>query len=219
MSLSALAGLSLLILGESHLAATGSLIEALHDDLIKQGAQVHSIGACGAGAQDWLVKKKVDCGGDRVGKGKPVIRGADATTFPVGELIAADKPDVVVVIIGDTMAAYDKTAFPKTWAWQGVTALTRAIAATHTRCVWVGPPWGKAGGRYNKNDERVRLMSTFLATNVAPCNYVDSLKFSKPGEWKTTDGQHFTATGYKAWGAAITQALADTPAVKEAHAK
>ncbi|GAA0509204.1 SGNH/GDSL hydrolase family protein [Pigmentiphaga sp. GD03639] len=219
MSLSILAGLSLLILGESHLTITGSLIDALHDDLTRQGAKVHSIGACGASAQDWLVQKKVDCGADRVGKGRPVIRGADASTTPISTLIAADKPDVVVIIIGDTMASYDKSAFPKTWAWQSVTSLTKAIADTHTRCVWVGPPWGTPGGKYKKNDARVQLMSRFLATNVAPCDYVDSLKFSKPGEWKTVDGQHFTVAGYKAWGSAITQALANSPALKEAHGK
>ncbi|VCU70683.1 hypothetical protein PIGHUM_02759 [Pigmentiphaga humi] len=219
MSLSALAGLSLLVLGESHLTITGSLIDTLHDDLTAQGAIVHSIGACGASAQDWMVKKPLDCGADRVGKGKPVIRGRDATTTPIGELIAAEKPDVVVVIIGDTMASYDKSAFPKTWAWQTVTALTKAIAATRTRCVWVGPPWGTPGGKYQKNDTRVKIMSGFLASNVSPCDYVDSLTFSKPGEWKTTDGQHFTVAGYKAWATAITQALANTPAVKETAKK
>ncbi len=211
----ALAGLSILILGESHLTITGSLIDSLHDELNKRGAIVHSIGACGASAQDWLVKKSVDCGADRIGKNKPVIRGRDATTQPIGQLIAAEKPNLVVVVIGDTMASYDKSAFPKAWAWQSVTSLTKAIAATHTRCMWVGPPWGTPGGKYNKNDTRVKIMSNFLASNVAPCTYIDSLAFSKPGQWATTDGQHFTVAGYKAWGQSIAKAISDANVMAE----
>jgi hypothetical protein len=214
MALSVLAGLSILVLGESHLTISGSLIESLHDELNKQGAAVHSIGACGASAQDWLVKKTVDCGADRVGTGKAVVRGPDATTTPISQLIATDKPDLVVLVIGDTMASYDKEAFPKTWAWQSVTNLTKAIAATNTRCIWVGPPWGTPGGKYKKNDVRVQLMSRFLSTNVAPCDYVDSLDFSKPGQWTTTDGQHFTVAGYKSWGAAIAKAIAASDSAK-----
>lgn len=214
MILSVVASLSILVLGESHMVHTNSLVDTLHDELLSQGATVHSIGACGASAQDWMVKKSVDCGADRVGKAKPVIRGRDFTTTPIKQLIATDKPDLVVVVIGDTMASYDKEAFPKTWAWQTVTALTKEISATGTRCAWVGPPWGTPGGPYKKNDTRVQIMSNFLASNVAPCAYIDSLKFSKPGEWSTTDGQHFTVVGYKAWGKAIAKAISALPAAQ-----
>jgi lysophospholipase L1-like esterase len=55
-------------------------------------------------------------------------------------------------------------------------------------------------------------MSQFLAANVAPCTYIDSLTLSKPGQWITTDGQHFTVAGYQAWGTAIGSALAKLPA-------
>jgi len=129
-------------------------------------------------------------------------------------LIAKNKPDVVVLVIGDTMASYDKPAFPKAWAWQSVTNLTKAISATGTKCVWVGPAWGKEGGMYKKNDARTQLMSKFLAANVAPCSYIDSLSLSKPGQWVTTDGQHFTVAGYKAWGGAIAEAMSKLPADK-----
>jgi hypothetical protein len=216
MALSLLAGLSILVLGESHMTLPDSLVVTLHNELVSQGATVHSIGACGASPQDWLVQKTVDCGADRVGKAPATVRGRDATTTPITELIAREKPNLVVLVIGDTMASYDKDAFPKTWAWQSVTSLTKAIAATKTQCVWVGPAWGTPGGQYKKNDTRTQLMSNFLAANVAPCSYVDSLTFSKPGEWKTTDGQHLTVTGYKAWGAAIAKAVAASNAVKSA---
>jgi len=209
---SVLAGLTILVLGESHMSLANHLTEPLDANLTRQGAIVHSIGACGASAGDWLITKKVDCGAEQRGTGKIEIKGRDATTTPIGQLIAKDKPDVVVVIIGDTMASYDKPSFPRAWAWESVTSLTKAIAATGTKCVWVGPAWGKAGGMYHKNDARTELMSDFLANNVAPCTYIDSLKFSKPGQWITTDGQHFTVAGYKSWANAIGDALGKLPA-------
>jgi hypothetical protein len=208
---SVLAGLTILVLGESHMSLADHLTEPLDANLTRQGAVVHSIGACGASAADWLITKKVDCGAEQRGTGKIQIKGRDATTTPIGDLIAKDKPDLVVLVIGDTMASYDKPDFPKAWAWQSVTSLTKAIKATGTKCAWVGPAWGKAGGMYKKNDPRTELMSHFLASNVAPCTYIDSLAFSKPGQWVTTDGQHFTVAGYQSWGNAIGDALGKLP--------
>lgn len=212
MPVSAIAGLTMLVLGESHMSFPDSLLNPLQDNLTKQGAVVHSIGACGAGAADWVVPKKVECGGERTPTGKAVIYGKNGmSTTPIQELIAKDKPDVVVLIIGDTMGSYANPVFPKAWAWKSVTSLTKAITDTGTKCVWVGPPWGKVGSQYKKDDTRTKLMSSFLASNVAPCTYIDSLTFSKPGEWITTDGQHFTIDGYQKWAKAIGTALGDLP--------
>jgi len=205
---SVLAGLTLLVLGESHMT---DLMGPLNANLVQQGASVHSIGACGAHPADWLTTKQVECGSEQTNNEKIKIKGRDATTTPVTDLIGKYKPDLIVIIIGDTMASYDKPAFPKVWAWQNLTSLTKAIAATGTKCAWVGPAWGKEGGMYKKNDARTQLMSQFLSVNVAPCTYIDSLKFSKPGQWVTTDGQHFTAAGYQAWGNAISEALGKLP--------
>ena len=54
-----------------------------------------------------------------------------ASTTPK-ELIAKDKPDLVLIVIGDTMAGYDKPSFPKAWIWQQTTSLTKVIGATGT---------------------------------------------------------------------------------------
>lgn len=215
MSASALAGLALLVIGESHMSLSGQLIDTLHDDLTRRGAVVTSIGACGASAEEWLKTVSKGCGAERIGKGKAVIKGRDTKTTPIDQLITKTKPDVVVVVIGDTMASYDKPVFPRTWAWQGITGLTKAIAATGKACIWVGPPYGTPGGQYHKTDARVQQMSKFLATNVAPCEYIDSTTFSKPGEWATIDGQHFNRAGYKAWGDAIGRAIADSSTAKK----
>lgn len=210
-----LAGLSILIIGDSHLATPNYLISTLHDDLSKRGAVVHTLGICGTNAGDWLKVTPGTCGGaERIGTGKVTLLGSNAATRPVSQLIEQEKPGLVVVVMGDTMAAYDKPNFPKTWAWQQVTGLTGAIAATGTKCVWVGPAWGSEGGKYGKTYARAELMSTFLAANAAPCSYVDSLKLSPKGQWATIDGQHLTTTGYQQWGAAIGKAISTLPAVK-----
>lgn len=217
MATSVLAGLTILMIGDSHLATPDYLIKSLHDNLVQQGAQVHSLGICGANAGDWLKVTAGTCGGaERRGSDKPVVLGGKAATQPISALIAADKPDIVLVVMGDTMASYTKPAFPKAWLWQQTKDFTKAIAATGSKCVWVGPNWGSEGGKYGKTYARVKLTSDFLASNVAPCDYVDSLKFSKQGEWATVDGQHLTAPGYLAWSKKISEALVQTPVVKGA---
>lgn len=220
MLTSVLAGLSILIIGDSHLTTPHYLIESLHMGLVEQGAKVHTLGVCGTNAGDWLQAVPGTCGAaERVGAEKTKLLGRNGPTRPIGGLLAAEKPDLLVIVMGDAMAGYDKPAFPKAWAWQQIGGLTKAIGKTGTACVWVGPAWGTEGGKYKKTFARVEQMSAFLASNVAPCDYIDSLKFSKPGEWATTDGQHFTASGYQAWGKAITKAIAAAPTVKALEKK
>lgn len=203
-----LAGLTVLVLGESHMSMNDHLISTLPDNLVMQGAHVYSYGACGASAGDWLTSKSVPCSGFRVDDGTVKERPADiARTQPVGTLIDKHHPNLIVLVIGDTMASYGTTPMPKSWIWQGVSSLTKEIKSHGTRCVWVGPPWGKDGGKYKKTDERVKEFSDYLSTLVAPCTYVDSLTFSKPGEWNTLDGQHFDKAGYEKWGKSITDAI------------
>ena len=67
----------------------------------------------------------------------------------------------------DIMGSYDNPAFPKAWAWQGGSSLVKAIAATKTTCVWVGPAYGKAGGQYNKQDDRVERAARFASNPKA----------------------------------------------------
>lgn len=220
MLTSALAGLTILMIGDSHLTTPNYLIESLHMNLVRAGAQVHTLGVCGTNAADWLKTVPGTCGSaERVGDGQVKLLGRTAPTTPIAELLAKDKPDLLIVVMGDAMAGYDKAVFPKAWIWQQVTALTKAVSKTQTACAWVGPAWGTEGGKYEKTYARVKQVSSFLKNNVAPCDYIDSLTLSKPGEWATTDGQHFTASGYQAWGDAITKTLGSMPVVQGLKSK
>jgi hypothetical protein len=204
-----LAGLAILVIGDSHMVTRDYLITTLHDDLLAQGATVDTYGMCGANAADWVYPATVSCGrAERHGKEGPKIdRDASIPTYTIDSLIAKSHPNLVVIEMGDTMAGYGQHDFPQAWIYQQVHALTGRIAAQNIPCVWVGPPWGSEGSTFHKTFDRVKEMSTFLSTAVAPCRFIDSTQFSQPGQWPTIDGQHLTNAGYRAWGEDITRSL------------
>jgi len=111
----AIAGLSILIIGDSHLSQPSYLMSSLHDDLQRQGAKVHSIGVCGVQPYDWTVSKPGSCGSaERIGNKPAVVSpGNRAKTTAVAQLIKAEHPDLVLIVLGDTMAA---TAISG-WGW------------------------------------------------------------------------------------------------------
>ena len=211
-----LAGVAFLIIGDSHFVTKNYLINTLQDGLLKQGAKVETFGACGVPAGAWVAPRLVQCGvAQRIGNG-PVNedRTPKAMSWSVDALIDQYKPNVVVVGIGDTMAGYNQREMPRQWIEQNVQELTARIKAHNLPCLWIGPGWGTEGGPYSKTYARVKELSDFLAATVTPCTYVDSLALSKPGEWPTFDGQHYTGVGYQKWGAALTQAIAQTATVR-----
>jgi hypothetical protein len=205
----ALAGLVILVLGDSHMAGRDYLISSLHDSLTNAGAIVHSYGMCGASADAWINKTTVSCGrGERHEKAAPITdSGKQAYTWTINELLAKHHPNLVIVESADAMAGYGSAQMPKPWIYEQVRALSGRIKADNAACVWVGPIWGNANSPYHKDEARVQEMSQFLAQSVAPCSYVDSTRFAKPGEWPTTDGQHLTPAGYRSWGQDIADAV------------
>ena len=211
-----LAGLTILIVGDSHLATGGYLITTLHDDLKDRGAVVYSYGACGLSSAAWVKETRSPCGSaQRLADGKVNLdKPENAKTHPLGDLVASHRPDLVVVVNGDTMAAYTNPELPKTWIWKEVSTLTKDIKKLGVSCVWVGPAWGSESGKYGKTFSRVKDMSAYLSGIVAPCTYIDSLTMSKPGEWGTIDGQHLTSSGYASWGKAIGDSISAPEVLK-----
>ncbi len=199
-----LAGLTVLMLGDSHFATPGYLITTLQDALISQGAKVTTEAACGAPTSVWVTDGHSTCGtAERVQSG-PIKLGKATTPLPTFEqLIQTVRPNLIIVGGGDTMAGYAQKELPVQYLQESVTALTRRIQAVGIPCVWIGPGWGTEGGPYFKTYARAAELSDYLATHVQPCRYIDSQKFAKPGEWHTFDGQHYTLPGYQKWGTAI----------------
>jgi hypothetical protein len=205
----ALAGLVILIIGDSHLAAKDFLLASLHNDLEAQGASVQSYGVCGSSPQDWVVASTLPCGrGERHDTEDPVIEPGNAKVWSLEELIGRHRPDLLIVELGDNMGGYGVLPeLPRDWVDQQVHQLLVPIKADRLPCLWVGPPWGTEGGASKKTFARVEELSHELATVVAPCHYVDSLKFSEPGAWQTFDGEHLKPDSYQVWGDDITGAV------------
>lgn len=213
---SVLAGLSLLIVGDSHWAGQNALVATMHDQLIRRGARVASFGACGSPASVWVAARAPVCGlASRIQGGPISMRtGASAVTTPLEELVRRHQPSMIVVSIADTMGGYGQRRMPRDWIREEVTALTARLRAVGLPCVWIGPSWGTEGGPYLKTFDQVRELSEYLATLVSPCTYLDSTKLSRPGEWPTFDGQHYTVPGYRAYGAALATHFAQMPEVR-----
>ena len=206
-----LAGLTVLMIGDSHMATRDYLITTLHDDLMQQGAKVYSFGSCGTPASAWMKAGKPECGSAFRLDNAPVRerRGDASYTKSLPELVNEYHPNLIVVINGDTMAGYKSGVMPRPWIRDEVSSLTREIKASGAKCVWVGPAWGSEGGKYGKTFARTKEVSDYLADIVSPCVYISSLNMEKPGEWATLpgDGQHYMNAGYQAWGNAITQQI------------
>ena len=157
-----LAGLVVLVIGDSHMVTSDYLITTLHDDLIEQGATVNSYGMCGdqrrrLGLPDHGVVRQGRTprqGGPMIDRKPRVRRPGRSTT-----LIAKHHPNLVVIEMGDTMAGYGQADFPRAWIYQQVHALTRRHRGAQHACVWVGPPWGNEGSSYHKTFDRVKEMS------------------------------------------------------------
>jgi hypothetical protein len=208
----ALAGLVILVIGDSHMAGVGAnkgyLLTNLHDELQAEGAVVHSYGMCGAQAADWVNRSTTPCVGEHHEKSPPTFEASKVHgTWNVGELIDRHRPNLVVIELGEAMAAYDSPALPKPWVYNQVRLLTGAVRAKNVACSWVGPIWGPEGPPWNKSAARVRELSQLLSESVAPCGYIDSTKFAQPGQWPTTDGLHLNPAGYQGWAQGITGAI------------
>jgi hypothetical protein len=198
--------LVILVIGDSHMF---NLMSPLHSELENAGATVHSYAMCGATAQDWLSRATLACGrGERHEKGPPVIDYKNLLpTYLLSDLIARNHPNLIVVELGDVMEGYSSGAPDRAWIHQQVTTLTGKIAAAHISCIWVGPTWGQDKPPYNKTEPGVRAIAGLLSQSVAPCSYIDSTAFARPGEWPTKDGSHLMPDGYRKWSQDIVNAI------------
>lgn len=204
-----LAGLIVLMIGDSHFTYQGALVTTLQDLLVTQGAKVTTYGACGAPASVWANSGIATCGfAERVQFGPIKINHDPAAPVPAATtLINSVHPNLIVVSLGDTMAHYPDPTFPTSLVSADIATLTTRLRAANIPCIWVGPGWGTEGGPYFKTFARSKQMSQLLAQSVAPCQYVDSQSLSEPGAWPTSDGMHYTGQGYQKWAFAIDAAI------------
>lgn len=206
----ALAGLAILVIGDSHVAAMGYFNNLLHEGLVAQGATVDTFGVCNSLPDDWITPNQIVCGRGERHNTSPAQLGSGSALrgWSLPALIANYKPNLVVVEMGDTLAGYGAAAeLPRDFIAKQVDDLLQPIKADKQGCIWIGPPWGTEGGPYKKTFARVKALSDYLAQIVAPCRYVDSLLSSHPGAWPTVDGVHLTADATRLWDDYIIHAI------------
>jgi len=213
-----LAGLVMLIIGDSHIAGYGRFNNTLHEELVGQGASVHTFGICGSIPSDWLLPHAIVCGRGERHNGDPAQISMDTKLhgWALPALISHYHPNVVVVELGENMAGYGVASdLPRDLIGGEVRGLARLIQSSGLPCIWIGPTWGTENGPYNKTFARVRDLSAYLSEMVKPCRYIDSLAFSRPGEWPTFDGVHLTPGSTRLWDddvvASIDQIVATLP--------
>ena len=208
-----LIGLKILILGASHLATPGYFGTVLHNQLADQQAVVHTVAVCGAFPSYWISPVEGTCGSlEKTGNTPAEYRiGKTPAAKSYFELVASDFPDLVILVMGDSVANYANPFMDKNWALQEITKLTRVVEDSKVTCIFIGPPWGAEGGKSKKSNFRVRETNELLKTSVKPCKYIDSLKMSRPGEWSTTDGMHLIQKDYKDWATKVMQEIQQLP--------
>lgn len=204
----ALVGVTLLIIGDSHVAFQGSLLSVLPETYEQMGAKVITYGVCSSAPDAWL-KGPVDTGcGGTIREGTGPIADPYEAKFPfpdIDTLIKKWDPTAVIVVYGDTIGAYSAETLPTEWVESEIKPLTTAISSK-TRCIWVGPTWGSFNPRYGKTEQKTQRISDFLSSHVTPCTYIDSTSLMQSNTVKTVDGLHLTPQSYKAWGADIVDA-------------
>ena len=206
----ALAGLVILVIGDSQIAGAGHFNNALHDGLVGEGATVHTFGVCGSIPSDWITPVPIPCGRGERHNSAPAQLSTDAKLrgWPLYALISRYHPNIVVVALGDTLAGYGVArGLPREWITDEVHQLLLPVRSARASCIWIGPTWGTENGPYQKTFVRVKALSDLLSQIVAPCRYVDSLMFSRPGEWRTIDGVNLTPSSTRLWDADLIQSI------------
>ena len=67
--------------------------------------------------------------------------------------------------------------------------------------------WGQDKQPFATTDASIRQISQLLAASVAPCTFIDSTTFARPGELQTSDGTHLLSDGYRIWGRGIADTI------------
>lgn len=201
----ALAGLAILVIGDSHMVYMGS---PLHEALEQQGATVNTYGMCGAMATDWLTRSTTQCSAERHANGPAMLKNSTSQGWLLSDLIAKNNPNLVVVELGDNMAGYGTLpALPRDFIADQVKEFLAPLKARNLPCIWIGPPWGNETTLYHKTNTRLKELSQFLSQAVAPCTYIDTTAFVQPGQWATLDGEHLSQSAYHQWSQDITGAI------------
>lgn len=210
-----------LIIGDSHVV--GPFGENLHKYFYEEAQEnVRTVGLAGGTATSFTSpsenQRTLGYGfADRKNdKAKKVSGGTKATAPEFGRLLAEERPQRVVVELGDNFADYKS---PNAHSNAAVVAQVKRIkdqlkrSEFHGTCYWVTPTWtDKSGSRpYMKTNERLVEVIALIKKEAEPqCTVIDSAEgigLSKGDIATTADGLHFDEKNGKKWARAVAQQI------------
>jgi len=192
----------ILVIGDSH--TTGTFKDGL---LAKLDAETDfrtaAYGSCGSSPQHWMGNPKnaftTRCGyyTRDYAKKSPVPLPVKHLTPDLHELLASDKPDVVVIAMGTNQLANSLGGSESAIA--DIIGLAKKDGA---KCIWVGPPdvGAKAKGAANHAVFYDMLTRT---TNRKGCSLVDSRPSTDPADVERVYWVHYSGNAGRSWGTAV----------------
>lgn len=201
-----------LVIGDSHIA--GPVGDRLHQLFRDSGKDVRTIGLAGATAQTYTSpnpkERTLSFGfADRKNDSADREPGTKPRTVPeLKTLLAEQKPQRLVIELGDNFAAYrSPSAAADKAAEAQVKKITQQIKDSQFRgrCYWITPTWTDKSGQkpYYKTNERLKEVIAIIKSNASPCQVIDSTEVIAQQEIKTTsDGLHFDSKNGSKWAQA-----------------
>lgn len=189
------AGQKVLMIGDSH--TVGAFGQQLDKQLRSAGAQVETYGASGSSANSWL-------NGGTTNSGWLAKHQNGTTEQPpwnqahqipkLADLIAKNKPDVVVINLGANFRSNPAQA----------RQLAEVCKRAGTRVIWIGPPKTRqdssdGGAKLKQFDESMKQALSGLA------EYVSSVDFTP--NYEGGDGLHYSGGAATRWADGVAKKL------------
>lgn len=210
-----------LVVGDSH--NVGFFGDALYQGLQDQlGLSVRSVGLAGASGTTYAADKEalrtLKAGFANRQRGQRVVTpaGTPVTVPKLSDLIAEEKPRLVVVELGDNFAGY-KSKVPDSFVAKQVEMVLKEIEkkSPAPRCFWITPVWTdqEGTGLYKKTNTRLSEVNKLIKKAAGTrCTVIDStqdLGLVKTDLPVLSDGIHFGKQSGTKWGKAAAQRISD----------
>lgn len=210
-------------IGDSH--TVGPFGKKLYQELTDAGFQARSIGLAGSSGKHWSSDKEserklsygfVDRGYN--GKGSAPVMGSKGVS-KLSTYIQNDKPDIVIIELGDNFASYSKTyndlnnKSANAAAINEINLILNQLekAQFNKSCYWVGPLWTNKDkiNTYKKTNARAQVVAELIKNTISKkCHFINSQNLLTTKESETvSDGLHFKENSGALWGRKAADAI------------
>lgn len=205
-----------LVIGDSHVA--GAFGENLHKELLQQTkSSVRTIGLAGASATSFISvnpkQRTLSFGyADRKNENEIIKKGGEAATAPeLKSLILENKPQRIIIELGDNFADYkNPNKNSDTLAEQQVKAILNVLKneKSDAACYWITPTWTDKpkSSPYQKSNQRLSELIQIIKKTAEPrCKVIDSMQdlgLTQSNIQTTNDGLHFNSANGQKWAKA-----------------